>query len=269
MKKTIQTLVAGLMATGCLIAHGETQTAGGSSESSSGNPYEEMVQDFCSSAQQFSSALRTCGYHLLSEFNLHDCASALKGTSRRTKSASASDDFWSALIEGKKAVKTEIIKTFDYKNVGVGGAVIAATCGDVTIYFAVGEKGRKVEMDVFEKKEELEKILKEFEKVEKMDEKERRGLRQDAVKAVETARLLIVNVGLAVKSYNFKYGKYPDSLEALTKAPDEDSDPLLEGEPVDPWGNELRYEKRGKKPPAIISAGPDGEFDTDDDMYGF
>ena len=187
MKKTIQTLVAGLMATGCLIAHGETQTAGGSSESSSGNPYEEMVQDFCSSAQQFSSALRTCGYHLLSEFNLHDCASALKGTSRRTKSASASDDFWSALIEGKKAVKTEIIKTFDYKNVGVGGAVIAATCGDVTIYFAVGEKGRKVEMDVFEKKEELEKILKEFEKVEKMDEKERRGLRQDAVKAVETS----------------------------------------------------------------------------------
>ena len=245
--------------------------SGGSSESSSGNPYEKMVQDFCTSAQQFSSALRTCDNHLLSEFNLHDCASALKGTSRRTKSASASDGFWSALIEGKKSVKTEIIKTVDLKDMDVKGAFIAATCGDATIYFGVGsEKGREVKMGVIDK-EEMEEKIKEIEKIEKMDGKERRRLQQkqqNTVKAsrVETARLLIKNVELALRSYYFKHGKYPESLETLTQAPDEDRDPLLEGDSVDPWGNELRYEKRGKKRPAIISAGPDGEFFTDDDI---
>ena len=84
---------------------------------------------------------------------------------------------------------------------------------------------------------------------------------------IETTRLLISNVELALQTYNMKHGKYPDSLEVLTQAPDEDSDPLLDGEPVDPWGNELKYEKpSGKKRPIIISAGPDGEFGNDDDI---
>ena len=242
--------------------------SGGSSESSSGNPYEKMVQDFCTSAQQFSSALRMCDNRLLSEFNLHDCASVFKETSSRNKSASGSDAFWSALIEGMRPVKTEVIKTVDLKDMGVKGAFIAATCGDVTIYFGVGsEKGREVEMDVIDK-EEMEEKIKEIEKIEKMGEKERRRLRQGTVMTarVDVARLLVKNVELALTSYNFKYGKWPDSLDALTQAPDEDSDPFLEGDPVDPWGNELRYEKRGKKRPAIISAGPDGEFDTPDDI---
>ena len=82
---------------------------------------------------------------------------------------------------------------------------------------------------------------------------------------IETTRLLISNVELALQTYNMKHGKYPDSLEVLTQAPDEDSDPLLDGEPVDPWGNELKYEKKGKRF-VVISAGPDGEFGGDDDI---
>ena len=83
---------------------------------------------------------------------------------------------------------------------------------------------------------------------------------------ISTTRALISNVDVAVKSYNMKHGKYPESLDVLTQAPDDDSDPLLEGDPVDPWGNELKYEKQSKKRPVITSAGPDGEFGTDDDI---
>ena len=86
---------------------------------------------------------------------------------------------------------------------------------------------------------------------------------------IETTRMLIKNVELALKSYNFKHGKYPDSLEALTQAPDEDSDPLLEGDPVDPWGNELHYQKQGKKRPKITSYGPDGEEGGGDDITNY
>ena len=86
---------------------------------------------------------------------------------------------------------------------------------------------------------------------------------------IETTRLLISNVEFALQTYNMKHGKYPDSLEVLTQAPDEDSDPLLDGEPVDPWGNELKYEKKGKKRPSITSAGPDGEFGNEDDITNY
>ncbi len=86
---------------------------------------------------------------------------------------------------------------------------------------------------------------------------------------VETARELIKSVGTALQMYNIKHpGKYPDSLEELTAETD-DEEALLEGDYVDPWGNELKYEKppRGsKKRPIITSAGPDGEFGTEDDL---
>ena len=46
----------------------------------------------------------------------------------------------------------------------------------------------------------------------------------------------------------------------------DDEDALLQGGIEDPWGNELKYEKRGKKRPLITSAGPDGDFGTEDDI---
>ncbi len=84
--------------------------------------------------------------------------------------------------------------------------------------------------------------------------------------ALERTRELIKSVDVALRMYHIKRGKYPDSLEALTQAPDDDDEPLLKGDYVDSWGNELMYERRGKKQPIIRSAGPDGEMGTDDDL---
>ena len=86
---------------------------------------------------------------------------------------------------------------------------------------------------------------------------------------VATTRSLISNVDVAVKSYNMKHGKYPASLDVLTQEQADGSEPLLEGEPVDPWGNELQYELQGKKRPKITSAGPDGEEGTEDDITNY
>ena len=86
---------------------------------------------------------------------------------------------------------------------------------------------------------------------------------------IATTRSLIANVDVAVKSYNMKHGKYPDSLEVLQEPQEDGGDPWLEGEAVDPWGNELKYEKQGKKRPKITSAGPDGEEGTEDDITNY
>ena len=86
---------------------------------------------------------------------------------------------------------------------------------------------------------------------------------------VATTRSLIANVDVAVKSYNMKHGKYPESLEVLQEPQEDGGDPWLEGEAVDPWGNELKYEKQGKKRPKITSAGPDGEEGTEDDITNY
>ena len=83
---------------------------------------------------------------------------------------------------------------------------------------------------------------------------------------IETTRALIKSVEDALVTYNSKNsGKYPDSLEVLTQET-EDADAILQGDYVDPWGNEIKYEKRGNKRPLLTSAGPDGEFWTQDDI---
>lgn len=83
---------------------------------------------------------------------------------------------------------------------------------------------------------------------------------------ITSARVHIKNVAEALQMYSMKHGgKYPDSLEVLTEET-EDEDALLQGGIEDPWGNALQFEKRGKKTPKIISAGPDGEFGTEDDI---
>ena len=250
--------------------------SGSDNDRDSGNPYEKMVQDFCAAAQKFSSALGMCGNELLGQLHLREGASFLQG--------STGDDmpdaraFFAALTKKKDPVKTKVVKTVDLKDQDVQGAFIAATCGDATIYFGVGRDGKHGEKEVriasIIDKREIERVIREIEELEKREReggrtrKERGGDDSDVQAArVETARLLIKNVEIALKMYNMKHGgKYPDSLDVLTMAPDDDSDPLLEGEPVDPWGNELEYKKQGKKRPRIRSAGPDGEFGTDDDL---
>ena len=91
------------------------------------------------------------------------------------------------------------------------------------------------------------------------------GYMDDARKA--STRVLIKNIEQALQTYNNTHGgKYPDSLDVLTVETDDD-DALLQGGTEDPWGNTIQYEKRGaRKRPKLTSAGPDGEFGTDDDI---
>lgn len=85
---------------------------------------------------------------------------------------------------------------------------------------------------------------------------------------ITAARVQIKNIEEALVSYKMKHPGYPESLKVLTEETD-DADALLqggEGALFDPFGKEFKYEKRGRKRPLIASAGPDGEFGTDDDI---
>ncbi len=86
---------------------------------------------------------------------------------------------------------------------------------------------------------------------------------------IETTRVLIKNVETAAGTYKIKKGKYPATLDLLKEPQTEGGDPWLEGDPVDPWGNELKYELQGKRKPKITSWGPDGEEGGDDDITNY
>ncbi len=73
---------------------------------------------------------------------------------------------------------------------------------------------------------------------------------------------------LAVTTYEMIIGKRPPSLEELVKEGDEDwPGPFLEEEvvPNDAWDKPFKYFMKGKRV-KIKSAGPDGVFDTADDL---
>ena len=86
---------------------------------------------------------------------------------------------------------------------------------------------------------------------------------------IASARVQLKNVEEALVSYQMKHGgKYPESLETLTQESD-DADALLQGGEdalIDPFGTQIKYERRGRKRPLLTSAGPDGDFGTDDDI---
>ncbi len=86
---------------------------------------------------------------------------------------------------------------------------------------------------------------------------------------IETTRVLIKNVETAAGTYKIKRGKYPTSLDVLKEPQMEGGDPWLEGDPVDPWGNELKYELQGKRKPKISSLGPDGQEGGGDDITNY
>ena len=86
---------------------------------------------------------------------------------------------------------------------------------------------------------------------------------------IETTRVLIKNVETAAGTYKIKKGKSPATLDLLKEPQTEGGDPWLEGDPVDPWGNDLKYELQGKRKPKITSWGPDGEEGGDDDITNY
>ncbi len=86
---------------------------------------------------------------------------------------------------------------------------------------------------------------------------------------VRTTRLTIDNVRTAIITFEMELARYPTSLEELILEGDEDwPGPFLDVEtiPRDGWGNELTYEIRNKRV-RVTSAGRDGEFGTDDDLW--
>jgi len=86
---------------------------------------------------------------------------------------------------------------------------------------------------------------------------------------VRTTRLSIDNVRTAIITFEMELARYPTSLEELIIEGDDDwPGPFLDVEtiPRDGWGNELTYEIRNKRV-RVTSAGRDGEFGTDDDLW--
>ena len=82
---------------------------------------------------------------------------------------------------------------------------------------------------------------------------------------ITTTRSLIKNIEDACQMYNMKHGgKYPSQLSELQEG-DDDNPPILEGDITDPWGNEIKYERKGKRI-YLTSFGPDGEEGTEDDI---
>ena len=93
---------------------------------------------------------------------------------------------------------------------------------------------------------------------------------------VDTTRGSIAGAQKAIEMYSIDHlGQYPTSSEGfsvLMNAPSQDNrwrGPYLESLPKDAWGNSLKYEFPGRKNSKkfdIVSAGPDGQHGTEDDI---
>lgn len=84
---------------------------------------------------------------------------------------------------------------------------------------------------------------------------------------ITAAQASVKSLSEAVTSYYIKNKKLPNSLNQLVEGSDDDP-PILEGGEgalIDPWDNEYTFETHGKRF-VIISAGPDGEKGTEDDI---
>lgn len=88
------------------------------------------------------------------------------------------------------------------------------------------------------------------------DEEARRQATRTSITAIEQA------VQIFAMRHN---GKLPDQLEELTQGTDDAPGLLKEGAINDSWGSPFTYTKTGKKF-KIVSAGPDGETGTEDDI---
>lgn len=88
-----------------------------------------------------------------------------------------------------------------------------------------------------------------------------------AATRVTAAEAAVQSISEACTTYYIEKKKMPTSLGQLVDG-DDDNPPILEGGDgalVDPWDNDYKLESHGKRI-AIVSAGPDGEFGTEDDI---
>lgn len=78
---------------------------------------------------------------------------------------------------------------------------------------------------------------------------------------VSSAKAQISEFKTGLIGYRLKKKSFPDSLDALF------TENIMDGKlPTDPWGTAYRYEKKSNKEFLISSAGPDGNWGTEDDI---
>lgn len=83
---------------------------------------------------------------------------------------------------------------------------------------------------------------------------------------IQATRTSIKSIEQSVQVFAMRHnGKLPDSLEELTVGTNEQPGLLKEGALADSWGTPFQYVRQGKKF-TITSAGPDGEFGSEDDL---
>lgn len=95
---------------------------------------------------------------------------------------------------------------------------------------------------------------------------------QGVMQYLDKAKLTAARDGVntlrdAANNYNMLYNKFPSSLRDLIE-PKGDDDPLVtngESALYDPWNIEYKMVVK-KRSVVVISAGPDKEFDTEDDI---
>lgn len=84
---------------------------------------------------------------------------------------------------------------------------------------------------------------------------------------ITAAKSTVDTIQNAVVTYNLNHQKNITDLKDLVKEDSEGESILSGGEDalVDPWGTDCRLEKKGRNY-VIVSAGPDGQFNTEDDV---
>ena len=84
---------------------------------------------------------------------------------------------------------------------------------------------------------------------------------------VTATRTSIANIGTALQAFEVTAGKFPDSLDELTVATESRAALLKKDNLADSWGNPFQYKKTSKFEYEIRSAGPDGQMNTEDDIF--
>ncbi len=85
------------------------------------------------------------------------------------------------------------------------------------------------------------------------------------VDALLESRLALTQANLralqnAVASYAVTEGRVPTALQEVRASG------MMSAAPQDAWGRDIRYERRSESSFRLTSAGPDGVFDTADDI---
>ena len=83
----------------------------------------------------------------------------------------------------------------------------------------------------------------------------------------ETAKTQMSEIGKALNLYAARNGgKLPQSLDQLTEEDPRSGEAWLDVIPDDPWGGRYEYRRESNRKYKLVSAGDDGNFDTDDDI---